>query len=60
MFLTHQAMFLSRAFLSNWALYILSKVIFFKIGWCVLRDYRLDVLRQRVLRNASSLQAIMT
>ena len=55
-------MFLSCTFLSNPALQILSVVIFstkggmfLNSGWHVLWDFRLDVLRQHVLRNASLL-----
>ena len=60
-----QAMFLSYTFLSNWAVSILLDVVFPKEIWCsqaqpglmghVLDDFRLDILRQHVLRNASLL-----
>ena len=57
----NQATFLSCAFLSNRAFYILCKGIFLKsltflsLGKHVLNDFRLDVFRQHVLRNASLL-----
>ena len=55
-----EATFLACGFLSNRTFYILLKGIFLKkldfliiIGLHVLRDFRLDVIQQHVLRNAS-------
>ena len=57
-----QATFLSLAFLSNRTCkYFLKEFFrkknwtFFSLGWHVLRDFRLDVLQQHVLRNGSLL-----